>query len=126
MSDPVAYFRAREDADRGRFFLSRNPELLPICAAWKLAGVVLRVPADLAPEEIPDTEAGAWLLLWECSEVDAAALVAIAGIDPANYRYHMRTLIAARLIYPDGSVPAYVEEEIQRASISTGLPKGLA
>jgi len=125
MSDPLAYFRAREDPQIGAIFLASDPTLLRLCAAWGLIGVRFEAPSGIEPEEAPTTEAAAWDLLWQGCEVDEVALTVTAGADPDNYRYYMRTLIKTRLVYPDGTLPGFVRDAIERAAAHGNLPKGL-
>jgi hypothetical protein len=126
MGDALAYFRGREDAERGRVLLQSDPDLVLLAAAWSMSGVVFSPPgAELTPEEAPDTELAAWLLLWSSVEVDSDAHCAASGVDPANYRYLMNRAIFGRLLYPDGTLPGFVSDAIDRASVMVGMPKGL-
>lgn len=125
MVDWLGHWRRTEDARRSAALqLTRSDALLRVALAWALLPVTFDPPTDVAAAQVPDSEPEVWRWLWDFCDADERELAAAAGVLPEDCRLYLKQLIAARLIYPDGTVAAVVTETAERQLADT-LPRGL-
>lgn len=127
MTDPFAYFRSRELALRANAVaLLRDPshafsEPLRVALAWRVTPVDWTPPAT----PCPSTESAVWCWLWDGVDADEVQIAIASSLPVEDVRHWLRQLIANRLIYPDGTIAAIVDEIGNRALAEVTLPKGL-
>lgn len=124
LKDLVLYFRSREDGVLlGAVQMINDQEAQRVVAAWMNFPVAWKAPKSKQPET-DDRELWDWM--WKGAEYDMNDLAERSGVDRFRIKGVMVRLIAARLIFPDGSIAGtasgVLKTEVFRATAAK-LPK---
>lgn len=94
---------------------------LRLLAAWSSTPHEWTQPKKPCPDNGSATPA-AWAWLWSGIELDAPALADAANVSQSTARTRMKMLIAARLVFPDGTI-ADSAKRAMRAAVASRLPQ---
>lgn len=80
-----------------------NPGLMKLLSVWHLVHYEIRPPESPAPDADGTLR---WMWLWDWWWSDAHEIGELCGLDARTVKRVIRQAILARLVYPDGTLPA--------------------
>ena len=100
--DLILAFREEEEPEPV-LLLADRIVLAQLAAAWPR----ISVHRDPVREPAPSNPTASWEWLWNQVTYSSAALAAMSGLSEESVKRQMPTLIANRLVYPDGSLHSF-------------------
>lgn len=98
-----------------------DAQTMRLLVAWMYTPHAWKRPRKPCPDEGMAT-AAAWRWLWSGITLDYAALADAANVTASSARQRMTMLIAARLVFPDGTI-AKAARGAMTAAVTSRLPK---
>ena len=83
-----------------------SPEAIRVLAAWPAARKAWKKPGGKAPTDL----AKRWSWLWRGVSIDQQSLARTARLAADQSMAMLRVLVAARVVYPDGSISREAKE----------------
>ena len=108
-AEKLAHFKQNEKPE-AVLLVAGNPELIRLTVAWTNTAVT-RTKRTRQPSGLSDTEVWNWL--WKHAQYSIEELFLKSSLPKYGFDHKMQMLIGNRVLYPDGTVNAYVQRYLR-------------